>query len=79
MTASAIVKAMAKDAEKARLHTQYMDGKAAYWLDDGKGRCVRVPYREGKQVAESSLVEPCEPGLFPGFPQSWKLRQREGA
>ena len=72
MTAKTIVKAMAGDPEKAGLHTQYIEGKAAYWFDDGRGSCV--PHREGKQVAESPLVEPCEPGLFSGFPQSHKIK-----
>jgi len=74
MTASLIAKAMATDPAKARLHKQYIQGKDAYWFDDGKGCCVRVHHREGKQIAESSLVEPCEPGLFPGFPQSYKIK-----
>jgi hypothetical protein len=74
LTASAIIKAMVGGAV---LHKQYNGGKAAYWLDDSKGRCISVPYREGKQVSASPLVRPCEPGLFDGYPQSYKIKGDE--
>ena len=35
-----------------------------------------VPVREGKQLEDSSLVEPCDPGLFEGHPQSFVIKRR---
>ena len=41
------------------------------YLDYGKGRCIRLPYALGKELSESPLLTPCEPGLFDGHAQSW--------
>jgi hypothetical protein len=73
MTANAVIKAMAGGAI---LHKQYIEGKAAYWLDDGRGRCIKVPWKEGKQVSESSMVEVCEPGLLDNCAQSYIVQNR---
>jgi hypothetical protein len=76
MTAKAAVKAMAGGAV---LHKQCNSGgKTTFWLDDKKGRCVNVPYAVGKEVSESPLVTPCEPGLFRGYAQSWATTTTKG-
>jgi hypothetical protein len=71
MTAKSITKAMASGAV---LHKQFIEGKAAYWLDYGKGRCIKVPLKEGKQVSESAVRARTDSGL----PPSYRLRNGEG-
>jgi hypothetical protein len=73
LTAKAIIKAMAKYPV---MHKQHGDNWPTYWLDDKQGRCVSVPTKEGQQVEQSGLVEPCSPGLFEGFPQSFVIKSR---
>ena len=45
--------------------------RPVFYLDYGKGRCIRLPYAVGRELSESPLVTPCEPGLFDGHAQSW--------
>jgi len=71
MTVKTTIKAMAGGDY---MQTTYSNGKPHFWLDDRKGRCVRLPYAVGKEVSESPLIEPCDPGLFDGFPQSYRIR-----
>jgi len=73
MTAKTAAKAMAGDA--VLLKECNSGGKPAFWLNDAKGRCVRVPYAVGKELSESPLVTACEPGLFEGYAQSWVIKQ----
>jgi hypothetical protein len=48
-----------------------------YWIFDPKKRShIAVPVREGKHLEDSSLVEPCDPGLFEGHPQSFVIKRR---
>jgi hypothetical protein len=64
LTARTIAAAMAGGVV---LHKQFVDGKARYWLSDSKACShVAVPADQAGRVAESSLVKPCEPGMFGG-------------
>jgi len=38
--------------------------RPVFYLDYGKGRCIRLPYAVGKELSESPLVTPREPGLL---------------
>jgi hypothetical protein len=66
VTANSIIKAVG-----AVLHKSYSDGEVRYWLSDSKRRAyVSVPATKVRQVTESGLVQPCEPGLLADDPQS---------
>ena len=74
LTANAVIKAMVGGSI---LHKQYVKGEAHYWIFDPKKRShIAVPVREGKRLEDSSLVEPCDPGLFEGYPQSFVIKRR---
>jgi hypothetical protein len=73
MTAKTAAKAMSGAA--VLLKECISGGKPTFWLNDAKGRCVRVPYAVGKELSESPLVAACEPGLFEGYAQSWVIKQ----
>jgi hypothetical protein len=74
LTANPVIKAMAGGSV---LQKQYVRGEPQYWIFDPKKRThIAVPVREGKQLEDSSLVEPCDPGLFEGYPQSFVIKKR---
>jgi hypothetical protein len=70
MQADAILRAMEGGAV---LHKQFVEGVAAYHLSDSQGLAhVPIAETEARKVAASSLVTPCEPGLFDGDAQSYR-------
>jgi hypothetical protein len=74
LTANTVIKAMVGGSA---LLKEYVKGEVRYWIFDPKKRShIAVPAREGKQLEDSSLVEPCDPGLFEGYPQSFVIKRR---
>jgi hypothetical protein len=56
---------------------EYIKGEARYWVSDPKKRStIAVPVKEGKQLEESFLIEPHDPGLFEDCSQSFVIRRR---
>jgi hypothetical protein len=74
LTANAVIKAMAGGSV---LLKEYVGGETRYWVSNPKKRThIAVSVREGKQLEGSPLVEPCDPGLFDGYPQSFVIKRR---
>ena len=74
MSANTIVKKMVGGF----LFKECNGGRPAYYVRDAKGNCLRVSYKDAQQVIALPQVEPCEPGLFEGYPQSWVINKKRG-